>query len=358
MGKQSVKKIVIVQTAFIGDVVLTLPLVQQAVQLFPEAEVHFVTIPTSVPLVETHADVHRVWVFKKRSEHRSLRALWRFSQQLREQQIDLALVPHRSLRSALLVWFARIPYRIGFNRSAGRWLFTHVVSYQQHLHEIERNLQLLKPFGFQEGQTILPHLYFIKADKNKVTRWLTEHQLTNHSFIAMAPGSIWATKRWLPERFAELARNLIEMGWQIVLVGGNNERALGDQIQSMAGVPLINAMGTFSIRESAFLIQHAAVLVSNDTAPMHLAVAVHTPVVAIFGPTVPAFGFYPYGKGHRVVEDTTVECRPCGIHGHQQCPLGTHACMKAITVTQVQNAVQEVLRAQEAPTTVDNRFEE
>ncbi len=354
MTPPSPKKILVVQTAFIGDVVLTLPLVQQAARVFPDAQIHFLTIPTSVPLVETHANIQRVWVFKKRSQHRGVGALWRFAQQLREEQFEVALVPHRSLRSALLVWLAGIPVRIGFDRSAGRWLFTHTIPYQQQLHEIERNLQLLQPYWQWQGEVLLPRVFVTESDKAQVATWLKNQGLWEQPFVTLAPGSIWATKRWLPERFAELANRLVRSGWPVVLVGGPDDRKLGERIQAMAEVPLLNAMGVFNIRQSVQLLEHASVLVSNDTAPMHLAVAVRTPVVAIFGPTVPAFGFYPYGEGHRVVEDTTIACRPCGIHGHQRCPLGTHACMKAITVEQVEKAIQEVLRVQEKSARVDH----
>jgi len=341
-----IQKILVVQTAFIGDVVLTLPLIQQTATLFPQSEIHVVTIPTSVPLVETHRDVRRVWVFKKRTEHRGVAALWHFAQQLKKEQFELALVPHRSLRSALLVWLARIPRRVGFDRSAGRWLFTDVIPYPTGVHEIERNLQLLRPFWKWKGERILPNIFFTEQDYDNVQRWLHQHELMEQEFIALAPGSIWATKRWLPERFAQLADELHNLGWPVVLIGGPQDVALAEHIRSLAQQPIINAAGEFSVRESALLLQYARLLVSNDSAPMHLAVAVRTPVVAIFGPTVPAFGFYPYGENDRVVEDTTLSCRPCGIHGHEKCPLGTHACMQHITVEMVLNAVEEMIHAE------------
>ena len=341
-----IHKILIVQTAFIGDVVLTLPLIQQTASLFPESDVHVLTIPTSVPLVETHRDVRRVWVFKKRTEHRGVKALWRFARQLKNEQFDLALVPHRSLRSALLVWLADIPRRVGFDKSAGRWLFTDVIPYPTGVHEIERNLQLLRPFWEWNGERILPNIFFTEQDHDNVQRWLHQMNLQDQEFIALAPGSIWATKRWLPERFARLADQLIARGWPVVLIGGPEDNALAERICSLAQHPIVNAAGEFSVRESALLLKHARLLVSNDSAPMHLAVAVRTPVVAIFGPTVPAFGFYPYGENDRVVEDTQLSCRPCGIHGHQECPLGTHACMQHITVEMVLNAVEEMIHAE------------
>ncbi len=338
-----IRKILVVQTAFIGDVVLTLPLVQQAVRVFPEAEVHFLTIPTSVPLVETHAAIHRVWVYDKHRQHRGMRALWQLAHQLRQQQFDLALVPHLSLRSALLVWLAGIPRRIGFDRSAGRRLLTDVFPYATHIHEIERNLQLLQPFWRWQGEAIRPKLFFNEGDYAAVQAWLQMQGLQQGEFVALAPGSIWPTKRWLPERFARLADALETQGWPVVLIGGPADELLAKRITSLSRRPLYNAVGVFTVRQSALLLQQARLLVSNDSAPMHLAVAVNTPVVAIFGPTVPAFGFFPYGEQDKVVEDTTLVCRPCGIHGHRRCPLGTHACMTRISVERVLKEVEGML---------------
>ncbi len=337
-----IRKILIVQTAFIGDVILTLPLIQQSARLFPDAEIHFLTIPDSVPLVETHPDVHHVWVFRKKDVHKSPLALWRFASRLREEAFDLALVPHRSLRSALLVWLARIPLRIGFARSAGRWLFNSAIPYPTGVHEIERNLHLLAPFWVWEGEKIFPRLYVTRQDEMVALQWLAEQNLHPQKYIAMAPGSVWATKRWLPERFAALADRLIQQGYDVVLIGGAADQQVADEVIRSAEYPLHNAVGRFPLRQSAVLLREAALLVSNDSAPMHLAVAMNTPVVAIFGPTVPAFGFYPYGHRDRVVEDTSLVCRPCGMHGHQKCPLGTHACMKNVSINAVLRAVEEV----------------
>jgi heptosyltransferase II len=152
-------------------------------------------------------------------------------------------------------------------------------------------------------------------------------------FVALAPGSIWGTKRW--PGYAGLA-GLLQ--GPVVIVGGPEDRALAERVA--AGRPSAHvAAGELSLRASAALLSMARVLVTNDSAPLHLASAVGARVVAIFGPTVPAFGFGPRGESDRIVEHPAMPCRPCSSHGPQVCPLGHHRCMRDLEVGRVLEAV-------------------
>ncbi len=168
----------------------------------------------------------------------------------------------------------------------------------------------------------------------------------------MAPGSVWPTKRWLSEHFAILADMLVNQGYQIILIGSENDKAVARQIRDLSRANLHDATGEFTLRQSALLISKSQLLVTNDSAPLHLGVAVNTPVVAIFGPTVPAFGFYPYGANDRVVELKGLKCRPCGKHGGYKCPIGTFECMKMLTPQRVFDEVQKCLTATQSDSTV------
>ena len=262
---------------------------------------------------------------------------------LRRKRYDLALIPHRSIRSALLTAGAGITRRIGFDRSAGAFLFHQAIPYPAGVHEINRNLHLLTPFGVDPQQKVFPRIYFNEADDSALAEWRRTNSIgENEALIAMAPGSVWATKRWIPEEFARLADRLADR-YRVVLVGGPADDAVITEIQQQTKSRPLSAAGQLTPRQSALLIRGCRLLVSNDSAPMHLAVAVGTPVVAIFGATVPAFGFYPYGDKDRVVEINGLSCRPCGIHGGQQCPIGTFECMKGIRAEMVYEAVKDVL---------------
>jgi len=329
---QNVKRVLIVQTAFIGDVILATPLAEAAHQILPECRVDLMVIPAAANLLEKNPFVNRALIFDKRGEQRGFGALWKLAKSLRREQYDLALVPHRSLRSALLVWLAKIPERIGFDRSAGNWFFTRRVPYQQK-HEVERNLDVLRVFD-KNLAALSPKIFWDKNDEQIVDQ-LTNNENGGKWFCALAPGSVWATKRWPAERFIELAKKLIaETGAFIYLIGGSSDRELCAGIAAAINENCINTAGKLTLRQSAALLDRCQILVSNDSAPTHLGVATRCKVITIFGPTVPAFGFAPFGDEHVVVEKN-LSCRPCSSHGGNRCPIGTHACMWEIAVEEV-----------------------
>jgi heptosyltransferase-2 len=342
----SPKKILIVQTAFLGDVILTLPLLQEVKSLFPRASIDFITIPSCRNILETVPEIDTLWVYDKRHRESGFRNSLGLTRRLRRKRYDVALVPHRSLRSALLVWASGIPLRIGFDRSAGKFLFHTVIPYPHGIHEIRRNLHLLHPFGLDSDRTVYPKLHFTEDDRKAVHSWLSRHGIDDRkAIVAVAPGSVWTTKRWPSGFFGRLIRKLQDDDHPIVLIGGDGDRAVVDRILETTGSGPFDAVGRFTVRQSALLIRKSRILITNDTAPMHLAVAVGTPSLAIFGSTVPALGFYPCGPLDRVIENTSLDCRPCGPHGRHECPLGTLECMNSIEPDDVFREAREMLAA-------------
>jgi heptosyltransferase-2 len=339
------KNIVVVQTAFLGDVILTLPLVQVCKKLFPDAAIDVVVTPLARELCANHRDIREAIAYDKRGSDAGLAGLLRLSRSLRSRTYDLALVPHRSLRSAALVALSRIPTRIGFNRSAGRMLLTGTVQYNRTIHEIDRNLSLLDPIIDTPAARELPRLYPAEADQKRIDRLLVELEIARpDQLVAVAPGTIWNTKRWLKERFSSLAVNLDEAGLEIVLLGGREDQTLCNEIRTLSGSSHVyNTAGMLNLLQSVELIRRCRILICNDSAPMHMAAAVGTPVVAVFGATVPAFGFGPSGPRDLVVETQGLKCRPCSIHGGETCPIKTFDCMKNISYEHVYQKVMDVL---------------
>lgn len=339
------KKIAVFQTAFLGDVVLTLPLIQVLKRNFPSAELDVVVIPRGAEILEHHPSVSKVIRYDKRKTQKGIAGILSLSRRLRQGQYDTAIVPHRSFRSALITWLANIPVRISYSTSAGKYFFTHLVPYRTDKHEIERNLSLLAPLGIIPSTKELPTVYPTIDDVNRVSKLLFEREVLNQSkMIAVAPGSVWNTKRWLLERFTELSVLLAEDGWEIMIIGGNEDRELGRTIYEIGRHKNIHDLtGQLTLLQSAELIGRCSVLVSNDSAPLHLGVAMRTPVVAIFGATSPSFGFAPYGKDDIVVETLGLPCRPCAIHGGNVCPIGTFDCMKKIEAQTVYEKVHSLL---------------
>ena len=321
----------VIQTAFLGDVVLTTPLLSALATR--DGPVDVVTTPAAAPLLETHPAVERVIRYDKRGRDAGPVGLWRLGRELRGAGYSRVVLSHRSWRSAALALLAGAPERIGFADAPAALTYTRRIPRPQAAHETERLLALAEP---APDESYPLSLGLTGADHAEADRWLAEHGV-GVPFVAMAPGSVWGTKRW--PGYPALAA---ELPCDIVAIGGPDDAMLANQLAAAAGPRGHSAAGVLSIRASAALIERAAALVSNDSAPMHLAGAVGTPVVAIFGPTVPAFGFAPQGPSDRVIE-LSLACRPCSRHGPQVCPLGHHHCMTRVAPAVVAAAVSELI---------------
>lgn len=336
-----IDRILIIQTAYIGDVLLTTGLIQACRDHFPEAAIDIMVIPAAGPLVETHPALRQAILYDKRKSQAGCRGFIALARRLRREHYTLVLTPHRSLRSALLAWCSRAGIRVGFDTSSGAFLLTHKVRYDRTRHEVERNLSLLTVLGILPGPQ-RPQIFPTPADCAVVDQRLADLVEPGQPLIAIAPGSIWATKRWPAASFRRLAEQIARAGWSIVWIGGAEDRPLCAGIsQGLAG-RWLNGAGEFTFRQSAEVIRRAALLVSNDSAPLHAASATGTPTIALFGPTVPAFGFGPLSDRSIVVQ-RDLPCRPCSIHGGRTCPIGTHACMTGITPEQVFDEIERMV---------------
>ena len=325
----------VIQTAFLGDVVLTTPLLSALAERHGPLDV--VTTPPAAALLETHPAVATVIRYDKRGADGGVAGLWRLGRRLRARRYARAYLPHGSWRSAGLALLAGAPERTGFADSAAAVTYTTRVAPLQDGHQVERLLRLAGPLG---GAVPPVSLGLTSADRMAGERWLNQRGLAP-GFIAFAPGSIWDTKRW--PYYAALAAAVDR---SIVVLGGADDVALAGEILLAAPGRAHSAAGTVDLRVATALVELAAVLVTNDSAPLHLATAVGTPVVAVFGPTVPAFGFGPRGPRDLVVEHDELPCRPCSSHGPRVCPLGHHRCMRELSVERVGAAVAAVTGAE------------
>jgi heptosyltransferase II len=321
----------VVQTAFLGDVVLTTPLLDALAARYGPVDV--VTTPAAAPLLETLPAVRRVIPYDKHGADRGLPALFRLARRLRAARYDAAYLPHRSLRTAALAWLARIPTRVGF-RDGWPLLYTEARPRPLGAHEADRLLALADDAPSRPR----PSVGITAADRAAADRFLAAAGITE-PFVALAPGAIWGTKRW--PYYAALAERLAERA-AVVVVGSPDDAPLAAEITAAvrrSGGRAASGCGALTLRQAAEVIRRAALLVTNDSAPLHLAQAVATPTVAIFGSTIPAFGFGPRGTHDQIVELGELECRPCSAHGPAACPLGHHRCMRALDVPRLCAAI-------------------
>ena len=334
---------VVIQTSFLGDTILTTPLLAQLAHRGP---VDVVTTPAAASVLTGHPAVRQVIVYDKRGAHAGLFGFTTMRSRLKAAGYDTAYLAQGSLRSALLVFAARIPERIGFATSSGSWLYTTKVAYRDDLHHAARLLLLSRPNGREPtDEEMRPSLAPGAAERSVVDELLRSRGVDpGERMIALAPGSVWATKRW--PYYEQLARALADTG-RIVVVGSADDRALAAEIVS--AVPgAVDTTGALPLLASADLIGRCAVLVTNDSAPLHLASAMGTPTVAIFGPTVPEFGFGPLAPAKAVLGHESLACRPCHRHGPRRCPLTHFRCMRELSAELVAERTRTLILTPDA----------
>jgi len=318
--------------------VLTTPLLAYLADAGP---VDVVCTPAAAALLANHPAVREIIRYDKRGADRGTSGFIQLASTLRGRRYRAAYLAQGSPRSGALALAAGIRKRIGFATSAGRLFYTTRIPPVENIHHAARLLSLGtgNPLADISRDVLRPRLYPGDAERAAVDAVLGDG-IGNAQMIALAPGSVWATKRW--PFYAELARELSTRGC-VVVVGTEADRALASEIASATNGAAIDATGRLSLLASAELIGRAALLVSNDSAPLHLASAMNTPTIAIFGPTVPEFGFGPLADRALVAGHTDLACRPCDRHGPQRCPLGHWRCMREITPAAVASLANDLL---------------
>lgn len=330
------RRVALLQTAFLGDAVLTLPLLEKIRKVLPGAEITVLTRPETARIFASSGLAAEVLTDNKKSSASFFGEFFRLLGELKKRRFDIAIVPHRSLRSALLARLSGIPMRIGFDSSAGSRLFTHKVPFSWLIHDLERNLTLILPLAEDTAPS-----FPVLCGKSGV---LKELGADGTVFIGANPGSVWPTKRWPREYWARLITELARAyGAKVVLVGGRNEIEWNSEIEkNSAPGSVLNLTGKTGMDELMSLIKDLKLFITNDSGPMHIAAAFGVPVAAVFGPTTRELGFFPYGKNNLVLEEE-LACRPCALHGSRECPRGHFLCMRMITPDKVLAAAKQIL---------------
>jgi heptosyltransferase II len=338
-------RVLILQTAFLGDVVLTLPLIARLRQHFPQIQIDVITVPAHAAVLQQQPGIDTVMTYDKHGQQRGIRGFCSMVWQIRARRYALVVTPHRSLRTALLVAWSGAPRRIGFAGWATRWAYTATVPRPVQGHEVERNLQLLTALGLQAAaSTVHLTLCVAPAARQRAAEYFARGGMGPEDVVVgLIPGSQWGTKRWPAERFAALIDHLASMpALRCALFGGPQDRPLAEAILTKCTAPVLDLIGQTTLPELPAYLERCAVVVSNDTGPMHIAAAVGRPIVALFGPTTSAMGFAPYGVPWEEVS-VSLACRPCHAHGPQRCPLSHWRCMRELSVARVAMSVQRLL---------------
>lgn len=335
MNHTKFKNILIIQTAFIGDVILITPLIRAIKKVLPNSLVDVMVIPQTANILENNPIINSIIQFDKRNN--KLLSFFRTLVILKKNKYDLALTPHSSITTALLMFLAGIPNRVGFARWAAQIFLTHKLPHLKNKLKIEKNLHLISPFS-NEKHSIQTEVFPSKKDQDKSDSFLYELKRNTNKIIAIAPGSNWFTKRWPIEYYDDLVKKLHRHNYGIVFIGSPEEKELCEKIKPESN--FINLTGQLSLLESAAVLSKCDLMICNDSGAMHLANAVKTDVYAFFGPTVQRIGYFPIGEKDFVFE-VDLNCRPCSSHGTNECKLEHHNCMKLISSENVFRKVNE-----------------
>lgn len=335
-------KILIIQTAFLGDVILALPMVQTIKNHLPDTLIDFLCIPATSGVLSNHPAINKVIPYDKKGGDKIDKFIEALSE-IREEEYDIVLTPHRFMRSALLTYYSEAKVRIGFEENALAFLLTNKIKYIKDKHEILRNLELVKQIpdlNYDENKVSLkPELYPSTKQREKV-----RHLIHKPNLVSFAPCSKWFTKQLPIDKSAEIARKLLFMGYNVALLGGESDTEYCLELENKLNDPaLVNLCGKTSPLESYEVMTNSKALITVDSAAQHLGSASGIPIVLIYGSTDISFGFYPLTSKYKIAEIDSLECRPCTDHGRDKCPLGHFKCMVDQNANQIIDIMESII---------------
>lgn len=330
------EKILIIQTAFIGDVVLATALTEKLHDYFPDTSIHFLVRKGNEGLLQNNTTINEVLIWNKK-EHK-LRNLFAMLRTIRANKYDRVINVQRFFATGLLTAFSGARQTIGFNKNPLSFLFSkkikHVFDLQRPRHEIERNNDLIG--DITDNIPAKPKLYPSAADEKSIVQYVTG------KFVTMTPSSVWFTKKYPEEKWVELI-NRFDQAYDIYLLGGPDNSDECIRIAEKCSNKKVSVLaGRLSFLQSAALMKKATMNYVNDSAPLHFASAMNAPVTAIFCSTVPAFGYTPLSDRSFIVETKEhLPCRPCGLHGKKSCPLSHFKCGFGIDTDQLLTTINQ-----------------
>jgi heptosyltransferase-2 len=343
----SPSRILVIQTAFLGDLILTTPLLEALKYKYPHSEIDIVVNKGTESVLFGNPHLREVIPLDKKLAKKSIRYFWQFGQSLRKKEYTLVICPHFSFRSSILSWITGAKTRIGYKESGFSFLHTETVSRPRlGPHEVEKLFSLIfsDPELYPKGRGRRPSLYPTESEVSEAKALLNERALKSKEYIVLSPSSVWETKKYPEEGFIQLGALILQnTNYQLVLSGAPGDITLTESICS--GILSIltenkfkdwernpsrvhNLAGKTGLGSLGVLIREARAIVTNDSSPVHYASAFNTPTLMIYGATIPGFGYSALADKRVFSEIHNLSCRPCGIHGGRVCPQGHFRCMK------------------------------
>lgn len=319
-------KCLVIQTAFIGDVVLALPIAQVLHKQIEGSEIHFLVRKGNENLLENHPSVQQIWIWDKKAKYRSA---YQIIKEFRKEKYDVVINVQRYFMSGLITMLSGGKQKIGFKSNPFSSLFSQVIPHSLFSgeHEVQRNLKLLSPLLSHVPEMVRPKLYPSEQDYAHVSKW------KSMPYVILSPSSVWFTKMWHKENWRRLAQQL-SSEFKVYLIGGKGDFALYEEIRSRNS-NIENLAGALTYLQSCALMVGSKRVITNDSAPLHFASAMNVPTTSIFCSTTPRFGFGPLSNDSIILSEEKLPCKPCGTHGKKHCPQKHFLCSQSISVNTV-----------------------
>jgi len=375
LSRRDFCKILLIKLSAVGDVVHTIPVLNKLRRRYPMAQLDWLVTPAIAELLRHHPAITQIIEFEREAWSTPWRltpfsSFARLAAKLRAASYDLVVDMHGQFRTAVLTFATGAPARIGFDRPRARvwdasprkfpeqarkhaWQGAREgswVAYTHHipvptldLHAVDRYLNVGPILGL-DSEPVDFSFPIPQSAVSWVEALLAEHGADGAEIVIMAPGTIWETKHWGSEKFAEVAGHFLSKGLAVILIGSQRERVVCEEVAALApGV--IDLAGMTALSELAALIRRSAISITNDSGPMHLAVALDRPVVSIFGPTDPVW-IGPYRRTNAVLH-ADLECSPCYLRKLKDCH-HNHACMLGVSASVVIERAERILSASQS----------
>lgn len=321
-------KFLIIQTAFIGDVILATPIVEKLHKFYPDAQIDFLLRKGNENLLKNHPYVSNILIWNKKENKNE--NLFKIIKLVRAKKYDHIVNLQRFASTGIITAFSGAKIKVGFHKNPFSFLFTRRIKHEigNGKHEIERNIELISEIT--DNSVFKPKLYPSDEDFQIVSQYKMQ------PYICLAPTSVWFTKQFPENKWIDLI-NKTESKYHIYLIGGSDDKIACENIISECNISNIsNLCGKLTFLQTSALIANATMNFVNDSAPMHLASAMNAPTTAIFCSTIPDFGFGPLSDHSKIVEtEEKLDCRPCGLHGYKKCPEDHFKCATTIKTTQL-----------------------
>lgn len=330
---KNAQRILIIDLLYLGDLIFATPFIKELRRNFPQARIDMIVNSAFLEIMEDNPYLDHVYAYNKKW---SLRYSIGFARKIGKNKYDLGLNIHGSWRTALLMRIINPEYNVGFNGESRGVFLDLKLEQEDNKNMVHVYLDFLREIGLNVEDS-LPRLMVSNEEKNNIDRRLIEWGVAEEEkLIALNTGGTWPTKRWKIEGFAELADILNRQYGKVIFVGSKGDLDRVEKIKALMETDPVIATGKTTLKELAALLERCQLVISNDSGPVHVAAAVGTPTITIFGPSDDR-KYRPLGEEHYIVENG-IECRPCGKH---ECPLGHHKCMQDIEAEDILSIIEE-----------------